>query len=592
MSEQAFKQGGGFIIEESGPQDVLTPEDFSQEQQMIRDTAAKFVAKEIQPVRGKIEKLDYPVIKSLLRQIGELGFLGISVPEDLGGAGLDKVSALIADEEFGRAGSFSVTYGAHTGIGTLPIVYFGTPEQKKKYVPRLVSGESAASFALTEPDCGSDALSLKTKAVLSPDKKYFILNGAKQFISNGAIAEVFIVFAKIDGEKLSCFIVERGFEGVSIGPEEKKMGIKGSSTTPVILTNVKVPVENLLGEAGKGTKIALNILNNGRLKLSAGCLGASKGTFVNILEYVSQRKQFGKAINEFGMIREKLADMAIRIFALESACYRTVGLIQRRVDGLNLPAAEREKGFLQAGHEYSIECAIMKVFGSEALDFVVDEGVQCLGGYGFIEEYPLERAYRDSRINRIFEGTNEINRLVILGMLIKKSLCGELKLMEAIRLVQKEMTELGDKSGPGEGFLEGEKQALSAAKKAFLLVAGAAAQKYGEALEEEQELMGRLADCVIDIYVLESALLRALKIAGAGGPEKAVLPASMVRIIAFEAVERISGRLKESAAFILAGDDLKILLGAIRRFTKTAPGNFRDLRRSIAKTMIEAGAYV
>jgi alkylation response protein AidB-like acyl-CoA dehydrogenase len=591
MTEQTYKKGGSFLLEHVEPQDIFTPEDFTEEHRMIQDTARKFVEQEVNPQRDKIEKIEYDVIRSLLKKAGELGLLSIDIPEEFEGLGLDKISGMIVAEEGGRAGSFSVTMGAHSGIGTLPIVYYGTKEQKAKYLPKLGNGEYGGAYALTETGSGSDALSAKTKAVLSEDKKHYILNGSKMFITNGGFADVFIVFAKIDGEKFSAFIVERGFEGVSTGEEEKKLGIKGSSTTILNLDNVKVPVENLLGEPGMGVKIALNILNIGRFKLGAGAIGGSKDTLSKAIQYTSERQQFGKSINQFGMIKEKLARMATKIFVAESAVYRTVGLIQNLVDSIDKNAEDAEKQILKSIEEYAIECSIIKVFGSEVLDYVVDEGVQCYGGYGYSQEYPMEVAYRDSRINRIFEGTNEINRMLMPGMLMKRGMKGELDVMSGIKAVQKEITEFPALVEETGELLEQEKRIIANLKKAILLCSGAGAQKFGDKLQHEQELLGVIADCIMELYALESVVLRALKIAEAKGEEKAKLYIDIARAYAVESAFKVDARLKEGAASIYEGDELRILLMAIKRFLKFTPPNVKEIRRSIADHLIEAGTY-
>ena len=591
MSNLIYLKGGSFLLEESQPGQIYTPEDFTEEHRMIKDMVQKFVTNDLMPKLDQIEKLDYDLTLSLMKRAGELGLLGVDVSEEYGGVGLDKISSAIVAEELGRAGSFSVTIGAHTGIGTLPIVYYGTREQKEKYLTRLLSGEYVGAYALTEPNSGSDALSVKTKAVPSDDKKYYILNGTKQFITNTGFASLFIVFAKINGDLLSAFIIERSFEGVSFGEEEKKLGIKGSSTEAVNLDNVRVPAENLLGKEGDGTKIALNILNIGRLKLGVGCLGNCKEVIGGALDYTSQREQFDKSINQFGLIQEKLANMAIQTYALESAAYRTVGLIQKLVDNIDLKAEGAGHDILKSIEEYSIECAIMKVFGSETLDYVADEGIQCLGGYGYIQEYKMERVYRDARINRIFEGTNEINRLVITGMLMKKGLHGELKLMEAIKSIQKELMEFPTLSEETDELLEHEKCILTKMKKSVLLVAGAALQIYGKEIAEEEEILAMVSDCIIEIYVLESILLRTLKFAEANGKEKAGIYLDIARAYCLDATLKVDGRLKVAAAATYEGDSLRVLLGALKRFLKYTPSNVKEMRRNIAKHLIETGRY-
>ncbi|MGD9202677.1 MAG: acyl-CoA dehydrogenase family protein [Chitinispirillia bacterium] len=589
--KSSYKKGGSFLIEKCQESDIYSAEDFTEEHVMIQDTVRKFVENDIKPKIDRIEKLDYDLSVSLLKNLGELGMLGVDISEDYGGGGMDKITNAIVTEELGRAGSFSVTIGAHVGIGTLPVAYYGSKEQKKKYLTGLISGELIGAYALTEPGSGSDALAAKTKAVLSGDKKHFVLNGTKQFITNAGFASIFIVFAKIAGEQFSAFIVERSFEGVSIGEEEKKLGIKGSSTCALILENAKIPVENLLGKPGDGTKIALNILNIGRLKLGLGCLGICKDIINDTLSYASQREQFGKTINRFGLIQEKIANMAIKIFALESSSYRTIGLIQKLVDGIDHKADDAERKILKSIEEYSIECAIMKIYGSETLDFVCDEGLQTYGGYGYTQEYPMERYYRDSRINRIFEGTNEINRLVITGMLMKKGLKGELDLMGAIKLIQREITEFPSLTEDSGELMEQEIKILENMKKAVLLISGAAIQKYNQAIENEQEILAMISDCITEIYNLESLVLRSLKIAGKRGEEKSGIYLDITRAYCFDAVQKVDSKLKLTSAAISGGDDLRILLGAIKRFIKYSPPDLVKAKRNIASHLIKAGIY-
>jgi alkylation response protein AidB-like acyl-CoA dehydrogenase len=592
MNEQVYKKGGSFLIEQHEQKDVFTPEDFTEEHRMIQDTVRKYVDGEVMPVKAELEKINYELARGLLQKAGELGLPGIEIGEDFGGLDMDKISATIVSEEVSRTGSFAVTLGAHSGIGTLPIVYYGNKAQKEKYLPKLAVAELVSAYALTEPGSGSDALAAKTKAVLSDDKKYYVLNGSKMFITNGGFADLFIVFAKIDGEQFSAFIVERGYEGVSTGEEEKKLGIKGSSTTVVNLDNVKVPAENLLGEPGAGVKIALNILNIGRFKLGAGCIGASKNVISEAIKYTSEREQFGKALNQFGMIQEKLARMGVKTFVGESAVYRTIGLIQKLVDSIDKTAEDAGTRILKSIEEYSIECSIVKVFCSEVLDYVTDEGIQCLGGYGYSQEYPMEVAYRDSRINRIFEGTNEINRMLIPGMLMKKGMKGELDVMSAVSAVQKEITEFPSLAEETGELLEQEKKLIVSAKKAVLLASGAGMQKFGEKLQEEQELLGMVADCIMEIFALESTVLRALKITGEKGEDKAGLYLDIARVYSVEAAFKIDARLKECAASVFAGDELRVLLMAFKRFMKFTPVNTKELRRKIAAHLIEQGRYL
>src|SRR5262244_1961089 len=500
--------GGSFLLESRSPNEIFTPEDFSEQHRLTAQTAEEFAQNEILPNIEKMERKDFGVVRSLLKKAGDLGLSGVEIPEGYGGLEMDKVTAaVIADRIAGYAG-FATTWGGHTGIGTLPIVYFGTEEQKKKYLPRLASGEIVGAYALSEASSGSDALNCRTRAQLSPDGKHYILNGEKMWITNAGFADLFTVFAKVDGEKFTAFLVEKTFSGFSIGGEEHKMGIRGSSTCPVILNDCKVPVENLLGEIGKGHIIAFNILNIGRFKLGAMCVGGARLSIENAVTYAKQRKAFSKVIADFGMVREKLAQMATLIYVGESMIYRTVGMMDTALAEVDKSAADAAKQTLKAIEEYAVECSIIKVWGSEMIDYVVDETVQIYGGYGFVEEYPAERAYRDARINRIFEGTNEINRLIITGFLLKRAMSGQLALMPAIKKLMDEVL-----SGPSmgdeiEGPLAEERKVIANAKKLGLFAAGAATQKYMATIQEQQEVMGAIADMTIETYAMESAVLR------------------------------------------------------------------------------------
>lgn len=584
-------KGGGFLLGPVAPEEIFIPEDFTEEHRMIQDTVRKFMEAEVLPFPDKFEKTDYALARSLLLKVGELGLLGIEISEEHGGLGLDKISSTIVSEETSRNGSFAITMGAHIGIGTLPIVYYGSAFLKEKYLPKLAMAEWVGAYALTEPGSGSDALAAKTKAVLSPDKKHYILNGNKMWITNGGFADLFVVFAKIDGEIFSAFVVERAFPGVSTGSEEKKLGIKGSSTTTVNFDNVMVPVENLLGEPGMGGKIALNILNIGRFKLGAGCTGSCKDVINSVLKYTAERKQFGKSINQFGLIQEKIARMAVKTFLTESASYRIIGQIQKLVDAIDKSASDAELQVLKSIEEYAIECSIIKVYGSESLGYVSDEGVQCFGGYGYSQEYPVERPYRDARINRIFEGTNEINRMIIPGMLLKKGMKGELDILKAIMAVQAEITEFPAIAEDSGELLEQEKRLVANAKKAVLLAAGAGMKKFKTKLTDEQELLGVVADCIMEIYALESGMLRALKLTALHGEAKTSLLLDMVRVAAVEAMLKIDARLKEGAAAIATGDELRMMLMAFKRFMKFMPADTKALRRRIAAQLIEQGRY-
>ncbi|MEF3301584.1 acyl-CoA dehydrogenase family protein [Paenibacillus sp. GYB003] len=587
----AIVKGGSFVIDSTSWRDVMTPEDFTEEQTMIGDAAEHFVEHEVLPHDAELEKLDYGLTVRLIRKAGELGLLGVDVPERYGGLGLDKVSSTLISEKLAKGSSFALSVGAHVGIGTLPIVFFGTAEQKQTYLPDLADGTKIAAYCLTEPSSGSDALGAKTTATLSEDRSHYVLNGAKQFITNAGFADLFIVYAKVDGKHFSAFIVERTMEGVGIGPEEKKMGIKGSSTCPLILDNVKVPAANLLGEPGKGHVIAFNILNIGRFKLGAGCIGAAKEAIALSSSYANARHQFGKPISSFPLIGEKLAAMNIVTYVLESMVYRTAGLIDGMLQTID-PGAD-SAGVLSAKGiaEYALECSINKVFGTEALDFVADEGVQIHGGYGFIQEYKIERIYRDSRINRIFEGTNEINRLLIPGTLLKKAMKGELPLMERAGSVQEKMLEPAEREEDDSAF-GAEKRLLATAKQIFLLVGGQAAQTYGLRLEDEQEVLALLSDMMIRIYAMESALLRAEKLAAASGEERGRLASMMTTVYVHESFAQIELDAKRAVAAMATGDLLALQLSVLRKWTRHTPPDTIKLKRHIADKVKAAERYV
>ncbi|MFB3068311.1 MAG: acyl-CoA dehydrogenase family protein [Acidobacteriota bacterium] len=579
-------KGGEFLIRASEPEDVFTPEDFTEEHQMIAATAERFVEEEILPRVEQIEHQDLELTVELLRKAAELDLLAIDVPEKYEGLGLDKPSSTIVAEKLSQVGSFAISYGAHCGIGTLPIVYFGTEEQKQKYLPKLAKGELLAAYALTEASSGSDALAAKSTAVLSEDGKRWVLNGEKLWITNAGFADLFIVFAKIEGKDFSAFIVERDFEGVKLGEEEKKMGIKGSSTRTLALQDASVPVENLLGERGKGHKIALNILNIGRFKLGAGCVGAAKTAISDCLGYALERQQFGRPIAEFGAIQEKLAEMAIRTWLGESIAYRTVGLIDR---GLQAVDTDKPDEALKAIEQYAIECSILKVWGTEMLDFVVDEAVQIYGGNGYSQEYPVERYYRDSRINRIFEGTNEINRLLITGMLLRRSMKGELALIQATERIFSELTAFPEELDQAEKLGE-EKRMVESAKSATLMVAGLAAQKYGEELTDEQEIVMAVADMTMEVYAMESGLLRVLKIAQSR-PEGVQLYENLIQCYIHDAIEKIHLFGKKIVASVSEGDDQRTYLAALRRFCKHSLLPSIQMRRDIASRLLQAQTY-
>ncbi|WP_339821989.1 acyl-CoA dehydrogenase family protein [Paenibacillus sp. FSL R7-0216] len=593
MSNETMEKiaGGSFVIADIDCNRVVTPEDFSEEQRMIGETTEEFVKAEILPRDEEIEHLNYELTADLLRKAGEVGLLGADVPEAYGGMGLDKVSTTLISERLTKASSFALSAGAHVGIGTLPIVYFGTEAQKQKYLPKLATGELLAAYCLTEPSSGSDALGAKTTAVLSEDGTHYVLNGTKQFITNAGFADVFIVYAKVNGTDFSTFIVERSMEGVSIGPEEKKMGIKGSSTCPLILEDVKVPVDNLLWEVGKGHLIAFNILNIGRFKLAAGCLGSSKDAIEYASKYANERTQFGQKISSFPLVGKKLAEMNTRTFVLESMVYRTAGLFDIGLAEVDHSSTDVGYQSAKAIAEYQLECSINKVFGSEVLDFVADEGVQIHGGYGFTQEYRIERIYRDSRINRIFEGTNEINRLLIPGSLVKRAMKGELPLLPAAQKLQLELMEPMP-SRTFEGTLEEEAHLLSMSKKIFLMAGAQAVQKYQLKLEREQELLSHLADIMIAIYAMESALLRTQKLIASAGEDKAALPIAMTSVFIHEEFGKIEAWAKEALSYMEQGDLLRTQLSILKKLTKRSAMNTLSLKRQIAAKVIEAEKYV
>src|ERR1700675_858217 len=588
--------GGSFLLEERQTADVFTPEDFSEQHQMIGQTGEDFAAKEILPQAEKIEHKDYAVSRDLLKKAGDLGLSGVEIPEAYGGLEMDKVTAAIIADHIAKYAGFATTWGTQSGIGLLPIVYFGTEEQKKKYLPRLAAGETVGAYALSEATSGSDALNCRARAVLSSDGKHYILNGEKMWITNAAFADLFTVFAKIDGEKFSAFLVERNFPGFSTGAEEHKMGIRGSSTCPVILNDCKVPVENLLGEIGKGHVIAFNILNIGRFKLGAMCVGGARVSLESAVAYAKQRKAFGKTIGDFGLVREKIANMATLIYVGESLVYRTVGMMDALLSEIDSASPDAAKERRKAIEEYAVECSILKVWGSEMIDYVVDETVQIFAGYGFVEEYPAERAYRDARINRIFEGTNEINRLIITGFLLKRAMSGQLPLMPAIKKLMDEVL-----SGPSvgeeiEGPLPEERKLVAQAKKLGLFVSGAATQKYMQTIQDQQEVMGAIADMTIEIYAMESAVLRAQKMvegvsSSNQGEAAAALPIAMTRVYLTQAFEKVEAAAKKVIADVAEGDMLRTQLAIVRRLSKHEPFNTIALRQQIAQKTIEAGKY-
>ena len=584
--EKQFIVGGSFLIEERTPEDIFTPEDFTEEHQMIAETTRQFIDNEVRPRTDDLEKHDWTLARELIKKAAELGIIGANIPEEYGGLGLDQTSGAIIGENCGRSASFATTLGAQTGIGTLPIIYFGTEEAKRKYLPKIATGEIVTAYALTEAGSGSDALAAKATARLSEDGTHYFLNGEKMWITNGGFADLFIIFAKVDGDKFSGFIVERQ-EGLTNGAEEHKMGIKGSSTTALVLSDVRTPVENLLGEVGRGAKIAFNILNIGRFKLGAMCCGGMKLALHDAVRYANERHQFGKPISSFGAIKAKLAEMAIRAWVGEAMVYRTLGLIESAIsDTKDLDVK------LRAIEEYAAECSIIKVALSEYCDFVADEMVQIYGGYGYSADYPAERAYRDSRINRIFEGTNEINRMLIPGMLMKRAMSGKLALLPAAQSLMDEVLSPALASfDEDEGVLAVERKLAQNAKKVALMTLGTAAQKYMMALSEQQEVLMGIADIIMDAYAMESAILRAQKLANAQGEEAVARYLDMTRVFCNDAVERIETHAKNTLAAMAEGDELRTLLAALRRFTKNTPMNTVAARQRIADVLINANRY-
>jgi alkylation response protein AidB-like acyl-CoA dehydrogenase len=584
---RAASRGGSFLVESCTPEDVFSPAELTDDQKLIGQTAEEFVRNEVVPVIPDLEQHKPGLMAELLKKAGEIGLLGGGVPEEYGGAGLDKVSTVQLAERLSAYASFGVSHGGHSGIGTLPIVFFGTEQQKKKYLPILATGEKLSAYCLSEPQAGSDAQNSRTRAVLSPDGKSWILNGQKMWITNGGFADVYIVFAKVDGEKFSCFIVERGFPGFSAGAEEKKMGLKGSSTTAIFFENCQVPKENLLHDIGRGHIVAFNILNAGRFSLGAYCTGGSKGTLETASKYAKERVAFGKPIAEFGLIRAKLAEMAIRIFAVESMIYRSAGLMDRAIAAAG-DGADKSQQSMKVFEEYAIESSISKVYGSELLDFVVDEAVQIFGGYGFHEDYPVARSYRDSRVNRIFEGTNEINRMLIIQMLMKRATSGALPLMQAgAKLREEIMAGPSFEEPPGGDWAE-EERILAGVKKAFLLVAGAALEKYRERLADQQEVVAALSDIVMECYAIESSLRRVQKAEAARGAASVAVMGDAARVFLHDATDRVEVGARRALAAVLEGDMLRTQLAVLRRFLKREPADTVAMRQRVAAA-VQAG---
>ena len=592
MSSNEIKKGGSFLIEDTDPQTVFTPEDFSEEQRMFAKTAEDFIFGEVLPNIEKTEAQEEGAMVSLLKKSGELGLLMVDVPEKYGGLGLDKGTSMLVTEVISKSGAFASAHGAQVGIGTLPIVFFGNQEQKQKYLPGLASGEIISCYALTEADAGTDAMAGRARADLSEDGKFYILNGEKTFITNGGISDLFIVFAKIDGDKFSTFIIEKGFEGFSTGPEEKKLGIKGSSTVQLAMENCKVPVENQLGIIGKGHKIAFNILNVGRFKLGVGCVGSAKIALDDSIKYAKERHQFGQPIANFGMIKNKIANMGTRIYVVESMSYRTAGLLDAILEPIDKDADDYADQTMKGVEEYATECSIMKIKGSEMLDYVVDEAVQIFGGYGYVQEYPVERYYRDARITRIYEGTNEINRMLIPGMLLKRAMKGQLPLLAAAKKIQDELLDFPSlDEEEAEGPLVEEKKLVENAKKICLLTTGLAAQKYGDKLQDEQGVLGTLADIIIETYGMESACLRTLKMVADRGEDGAAIEVSMTRLYVGEAMGQIDIWTREVLAACSEGDELRTMLAALKRLMRFVPIDALHTRLAIADYFTEKEKY-
>jgi alkylation response protein AidB-like acyl-CoA dehydrogenase len=579
-------KGGEFLIKETDHEAVFTPEDFNEEQKMIAQTCDDFLKTEVWPILDRIDALEEGLMPKLMDRAGELGLLGISLPESYGGFGKDLNTTMLVTDRIGAGHSFAVALSAHTGIGTLPILYFGTEQQKSKYLPKLATGEIKASYCLTEPGSGSDALAAKTKAELTSDGQHWILNGQKMWITNAGFADLFIVFAQVEGNKFTGFIVEKGTPGLSLGNEEHKMGIKGSSTRQVFFSDCKIPKDNLLGEIGKGHLIAFNILNIGRIKLCGAVLGGSRHAANTSIKYANERVQFKKSISSFGAIQHKLAEQAIRIFVVESALYRATNDIHQTEQQHISNGKKMEEALLLAAQEYAIECAILKVAGSECLDFVVDEGVQIFGGYGFSADYPMDRAYRDARINRIFEGTNEINRMLIIDMLLKKAMKGEIDMMGPVMAVQKELTSIPDFGDSDDSLFAEEKKAMVNIKKAIMMISGAGAQKYQQALAEEQEIMMNVSDMIIQAYMIESTLLRVEKLVETKGEAACELQILAMKTYLYDSIDKVAKAGRDAINSMEEGDMQRMMLMGLKRFTKYPAFNSKEARRKIAANII------
>jgi len=584
-------KGGSFLIETRLPGEVFTPEDLDSQHRLIAQTAEEFVEQEIVPHLREIEEKKAGLLKDLLKKAAEVGLCATDVAQKYGGLELDKISSVIVSEKMARDGAWAATVGAQAGIGILPIALFGSEAQKTKYVPRLVRGELVGAYSLSEASSASDALHCQTRATLSADGKAYVLNGTKMWVTNGGFADLYVVFARVDGEKFTAFIVERGFPGVTPGAEEHKMGIRGSSTTPLNLDNVAVPVENVLGEVGKGHQIAFNILNVGRLKLGAGCIGGCKIQMKPALKWAKERQAFGRPIADFGLIKEKLGEMVARIFAAESMSYRTAGMIDQLLDSLDQGSLTARRDILEALQEYAVECSILKVMGAEVLDYVVDETVQIFGGYGFTTEYEVERTYRDQRVNRIFEGTNEINRLLIIDMLVKRSVKGRLGLIPAAQRVMDGVLSSVAPDGEGEGPLGAEIVTVEGAKRVALFIAGLAVQKYGQALADEQEVVAVLSNLVMEVYAMESALLRAQKQLAAASPNESRWHSDAAACYIHNAADRVEIEARRALPRLAEGDALRSYSAVLRRLLRRIPADTIELRRHLANRALELERY-
>jgi alkylation response protein AidB-like acyl-CoA dehydrogenase len=592
MGKEKLFKGGEFLIVNALPEEVFTPEDFTKDQRLVAQSAEEFGTKELLAKKEEIEKLDYDLLKQMLKKAGDLGFLGADMPEAFGGSELDKVSSMLISEKLcSGVSGFMATYGVQTGIGSLPIVLFGTPGQKKKYLPKIASAEMVAAYALTEPGHGSDALGAEARAALSEDGRHYVLNGQKQFITNAGFADLFITYAQVEETKFTSFIVERKWDGVSVDEEENKMGMHGSSTRAVIFQNVKVPVENVLGEVGRGHVVALNTLNVGRFKIAPMVVGSAKTIFSEAVKYAKGRIQFGKPIAEYGLIKHKIAEMLIKVYVVESMAYRTAALLDMALEGIDPTKEDAGAKTGEAIRRYALECSINKVFGTEMLDYVVDECVQIYGGYGYIKDYPAEGAYRDSRINRIWEGTNEINRLLIVDMLMRAALKGELPLLEVIKKATEELLSFRPDFGEAEGVLDKEKKLVTMAKKIGLLAAGAATQKYMEKLAGQQELVALISEIIIEVFAMESALLRTIKKVQKEGEDRSRTQIAVTQVYVNDAFARIEWTARQIFAAVAEGEELKTQLMALKRLARNTPVNTIALRREIAETVIPLGRY-